>query len=314
MSTINEKILNVYTGYQTVFQKAYAAEGREDISAVALKVDSKTAAEQYPALVGVPQMKKFKDEAEIQELSASSFTVVNEEFEATISIPLAAYQDDALGMYDAKITEMAENAKSHPWQLFISLLDGAFTKKDYTGKAFIAANKPYIPGVDGLANPTFSNKGTKKLTAESLEAALAEFKELKDPYGNSVFVGSTKKLTLIVPSALEMAAKRLIEKDGNNENALYGACELRVVAGLQNQQCWFLADLNSSIKPFIYQDRIAPMLYSNSSAMAAGKEDFEFMRKHRIYFQVTSRGALTYGASSRIWGSDGSDDGDGSAA
>lgn len=306
MATLNDKITDTTIGYKTILSDIMTAKGTEDISTIATVVPSTQSAEQYPALVGVPQMGKFKDTAEIQNLYATSYVITNEEFEASISIPLSKFEDDNLGLYDKMVRDIATNAKSHPWRLIVDLLNDAFKGKDYTGTPFISANKPYIPGVESLKNPKFTNYGKKKLSEESLAEALAQLLEMKDPYGNSIYVGSGIIPTLIVPSELEVTARKLVALEGMKDNPLYGLCKIKVVRGLTNKSAWFLADLDSECKPFIFQPRKEPALYSNSRAIASGMEDSDFIKTHKIIYQVTSRGAAAYGASSRIWGSDGS--------
>lgn len=302
-----DKIDTITRDYNILFNTTLKAKEEISISSLATVVKSTSDATNYPALVGVPKMRKWVDEAKIQSIIGNVYTVQNEEFEATVGVPLKAIEDDNMGMYDAKIKEMGVNARSYPLELLDELLNKAFSENDYTGKPFISLNKPFIPGVTkGLKNPTFSNKGTKTLTADALEEALGQFKTIKDPYGNTIFSGSIIKPTLIVPPALEFVARRLVEKDENNGNALYGAAKVLVRPGIVNSKAWFLADMDSAVKPFLFQERRAVTFFYSQPNLSGGYASEDFIRTHQILFQSTARGAAAYGASSRIWGSDGS--------
>lgn len=306
MTVNEEQIRKVNTEFDLLFNNALASGETPPISEIASVVQSKTSAKTYPSLLGVPKMREMVDEAKIQNFIASSYTVQNKDFEATVEVPENEISDDNLGIYEEKIIELGTNARAHPWELLIDLINVAFTGQDYTGTPFISNNKPFVPGVGKkLPNPTFSNKGTKTLTRDSLKEAIAFFREMKDPYGNKIYKGRRIIPTLLVPSALEFDALELVAK-AETKNALYGAAKVKVVVGLDNQKCWFLADLDSGVKPFIYQERQAARMISNASSLADGIVDTHFIKTHMLLFQANARGNMAFGASSRIWGSDGS--------
>lgn len=115
--------------------------------------------------------------------------------------------------------------------------------------------------VDGAPNPAFFTGGTvltgnPALTSDSLEDAIQAVKSRKDSDGNPVATGG---LVLVVPSALEMTARRILDTtevritDGTRTlvtgNSLSNQVQLSVNPWLTSATAWYVVPVPNQGRP-----------------------------------------------------------------
>ncbi len=148
---INHSSLSaLYKGFKTLFNKAF--EGTpSDYQKLAMIVPSTTSQEVYAWLGTVTGFREWVGDRVIQALKSHNFTLRNRTFENTVGVPREAIDDDQLGVYNPLISQMGQDAKSHPDELIFELLLNGFTDFCYDGQPFFDADHPVINPKTGEA-------------------------------------------------------------------------------------------------------------------------------------------------------------------
>lgn len=91
---VNQQALRgIYTSFKVIFQKAF--EQNETLwQRIATLVPSETGEENYKWLGKIPHMREWIGDRQIQNLSASDYTIKNKDFELTVSVPRSDIEDD----------------------------------------------------------------------------------------------------------------------------------------------------------------------------------------------------------------------------
>ncbi|TCL43216.1 Mu-like prophage major head subunit gpT family protein [Harryflintia acetispora] len=283
----------IFVAFNTLFNKAFA-DVAPLYTRVATVVPSTTSEETYAWLGDIPMMREWIGDRELQNLTASDYTIKNKKFELTVALPRDAVEDDKIGVYNPSIQMLGQSAALHPDQLIFGLLKDGFAQKCYDGKAFFAADHK-------IGSKTVSNKGTDKLSPDSYAAARASMMSLTNSKGKALNIVPN---LLVVPPALESMARKILLADqiDGTTNTLKGTAELLVVTELAgNDAAWYLLATNKPLKPLIYQDRKKATFVSKTNET----DDNVFFGGNYLY-GVDSRGNAGFGFWQMAYGSDGS--------
>lgn len=292
-------ISGLFTSLKATFNKAF--EGAPAIwEKTAMKIPSSAREENYAWLSRFPRMREWIGEKVVKALEAFKYTIPNKKFEATIAVMEEDLEDDQLGIYAAQAQEAGFSAKSLPDELISDLKNNAFVSLCYDGQYFYDTDH-------SVAGASVSNKLTAALACTSKAAALASYgaartamMSFKDDDGRPL--GLIPNI-LEVPPALEAVGSTLCNSDkldDNSPNPYKGQCELIVNPRLTSSTAWFLHATNRPIKPFVYQERKAPVFKSQTNP----DSDDVFM-KGEYKFSVESRGNAGYGLWQQSVGSTG---------
>lgn len=300
-----ESIGAAFVALKVLFNKAFDA-APATWQRIAMKVPSTTSQNDYAWLSTFPKMRKWIGDKAIKALEAFKYTIKNDDFEATVEVDRNDIEDDQLGIYAPQAQMAGESAKQLPDEIVYDLVNGAFVNKCFDGQNFIDANHPVGDGKGNTVN--VSNKGTKKLSSATLAAAKASYgaartamRKFKDDEGRPLNVNPD---VLLVPPALEDEARLLMTVDkleDGKPNPYRGTAEVVVDGRLESDTAWFLLDTKKPIKPFIYQERKAPVFVQQIDPQA----DDVFSRK-KFKFGAEARAAGGYGFWQLAYGSDGS--------
>lgn len=300
MQINSTNIANLFKGFRVIFNESFQAVTPQH-PALAMKVASNKAAEVYHMLAALPGMKKFVNEAQLDNLGAISYQIDNEEWEDTLAVKRKDIERDSLGFYNPLMASLGVVGAEHPDELVANVLLAGFTAKDYTDKNFFDVEKPHNPN-DGKAGK-FSNKGTKKLSADNYSAAKAALKALKNGAGRPLGLG--RKLLLVVSPANEDLASKILKASLVNQgetNIQQGTAELLVLNRLGDSPAWFLIEAGLPFKPIIYQEEVPVSLNALTDPT-----DSHVMLKQEFIFQAYGRYNVGYGLPQLIWGSTGAD-------
>lgn len=257
------KIAAASQGFKAVYLAAY--EGAvPDWMPCAMEVESNNATETYEWITGMPGMKELVGEAKIENFAAAGFSLVNKEWESTVQVKRSTIERDSLGIVRPSFAELGTNARNHPRELVAELLSNGFTALDWTGLAFFAANKPYDPNDKSKEALKFTNKGTAALSAASFVVARTALRKMTNAKGKNLGLG--KKLTLVVPPALEETANKLRTAEtvpsaagtASETNTLRNTFEVLVLNELTSDTAWFLMESGREIKPLVIQFEVRP--------------------------------------------------------
>ena len=165
---VNKNSLDaLFSNLNATFNKAF--ESAPSVWArVAMKVTSNTAEENYAWLSKFPKMRKWIGEKHIKQLSAFKYSLVNDDFEATVEVERNNIEDDKLGIYGPQAQMAGASAKELPDELIAELVAAGFESPCYDGQYFFDTDHE-------VGDASVSNKGTIALSISSLAAAQASY-------------------------------------------------------------------------------------------------------------------------------------------
>lgn len=289
-----ESIGAAFIGIKTLFNNAFAA-APTIWNKIAMKVPSTTGQNDYAWLSNFPKMRRWIGDKNVKSLEAASYAVKNEDFEATVEVDRNDIEDDQLGIYSPQAQMAGQSAAQLPDELVMEVVNGGFAKKCYDGQYFFDTDHP-VKQADGTV-ASVSNLGNKVLSAASQAAAAASYgaartamRKFKDDEGRPLNITPN---VLLVPPALEDVANALMNADRLDDgkvNPYKGTAEVVCDARLLSDTAWYLLDTTKPVKPFVYQERKAPV-FVNQVDMSS---DDVFNRK-KYKFGAEARAAAGYG-------------------
>jgi phage major head subunit gpT-like protein len=300
-----ENVQNLFISLKTSFNNAFAAAPAV-WDKVAMKVVSTTGQNDYMWLSNFPRMRAWIGEKNVKALEAFKYVIVNNDFEATVEVNRNDIADDNLGIYGPQAQMAGLSAKQMPDEIIMDVANGAMTTLCYDGQFFIDVDHP-VKQTDGTI-ASISNKGTKVLSAASQAAAMASFgvarttmKKFKDNEGRPLNITPD---VLLVPVALGDIARTLMTNDRLDDgkaNPYKGVATVVEDARLTSDTAWFLLDTTKPVKPFVYQERQAPVFVQQIDPQAE-----DVFNRRMFKFGAEARAAGGYGFWQLAYGSDGS--------
>ncbi|KMQ74008.1 Mu-like prophage major head subunit gpT family protein [Marinobacter subterrani] len=302
---VNKSALDgVFFNLKTTFNRALKASEPE-WQKIAMKVTSTSSENRYKWMERFPAMRKWAGEKVVKQLKGQGYTIINDDFEATIEVDRNDIEDDTLGIYGPE-AEMAGYSSAHlPDELVFDLVNAGFTELSYDGQPFFDTDHP-VGKKDGTT-VSVSNKGTSALSHATLAAAQASFgagrtalRKMKDDEERPLNINPS---VLLVPPALEDTARALMTVDrleDGKPNPYKGAAEVVVSSRLTSDTAWFLLDTTKPVKPFIYQERKAPVFVSQTNM----DSDSVFLQK-KYRYGAEARGAAGFSFWQMAYGSTG---------
>lgn len=296
-ANLNAIFLNLSKAFNLTFN-----DTQVEYPDIAMVIPSNGAYQDYRWLSNFPQMKEWVGKKNIAKLSEYDYVIRNKNYEATIEVLRDNIEDDQLGIYKPQAESAAWSAKQHPDEIVFEAANAVFTAKCYDGQPMVSNNHK-------VGKTTVSNKGTKKLSIASQEAARASFgaartamRKFKDEEGRPLNI--TPNL-LLVPPALEDIANALMtnaQLEDGKPNPYKGTAKVKVSTRLTDDNAWFLLDTTKPVKPFVYQQRKKPVFVQMSSM-----DSPNVFMEGVFYFGVEARGAGGYGFWQTIYGSTGTE-------
>lgn len=276
---VNKQSLDlIFKNLKTTFNRAFE-QTETTWEKVAMRVPSTSSENNYKWLSNFPRMRKWIGDKTIKSLEGHGYTIVNDDWEATIEVDRNHIEDDTLGIYAPQAEMAGWSAKQMPDEIVSDLLNEAFSARCYDGQYFFDTDHPVGKGV-------VSNKGTVALSIATLAAAQGSYgaartalRKMKDDEGRPLNI---RPNVLVVPPALEDIANALMKNDrleDGKPNPYKGTSEVVVDARLTSDTAWFLLDTTKPVKPLVFQERKKPVFVSQTDMNA----DNVFMRKKYLY-------------------------------
>lgn len=292
-------ITAVFINLKTTFNKAFDAAPALWQQTTML-VPSGSGQNDYTWLSRFPKMRKWLGDKVVKALEVFKYTVVNDDWEATVEVDRNDIDDDNLGIYGPQAQEAGFSAKQLPDELDADLKNNAFANVCYDGQYFYDDDHE-------VAGASVSNLGTAALSAADKAGAAASYGAARlaimgftDDEGRPL--GLVPDL-LEVPPALEATGKILVENaklEDDKPNPYNGTAKLLVNPRLTSSTKWMLHVTNRPVKPFVYQERKKPVFVQQTTEEA----DNVFMRK-KFRFGAEARAAGGYGLWQMSYGSTG---------
>ncbi len=288
-----------FQNFRLDYQKAFSSSvlNYEKFTSV---IPSSSAANLYAWMDFFPNMRQWVGERVVQNMLARNMLVANLDYELTVEIPRNTIIDDQYGIYSQRMQMMGRSVALWPQIQIMKAIAAAGTAayNTYDGVPFFSAAHPVDASATGGA--TQSNLYSLALTPANFATVLSSAKSLLGRDGNPLGVFAQQQLVLMVPPALEKAARDLVSANflsptsawgvsnttGASSNTFYGAAEVLVNPYITSSTAWYLFDCSMPMKPFIWQLREAPRFVQRT----ADSDDPVFERN--VYqFGVNSRGA-----------------------
>jgi len=286
-----ENLVGVFINLKTTFNKAFDA-AESQWQKTAMLVPSGSSQNNYDWLDRFPRMRKWIGEKVVKALKANSYTIVNDDWEATVAVRRNDIEDDNLGIYAPMAQDAGYSAKTLADEIVADLKNNAFASTCYDGQYFYDTDHPVGNGAGGTVS--VSNKGTAALSCATQTAAKASLGAARKAIGNMTD-NEGRKLglvadTLEVPVALQEVGHTLCNADkldDNSPNPYKGTLKLLVNPRLSSDTAWFVHVTSRPVKPFIYQERKKPVFVQQINPESEG---------------VFNLGEYKYGAEARAAG------------
>lgn len=284
-----ENIGNVFISLKTTFNNAFSA-APSVWQKIAMKITSTTSQNDYAWLSKFPKMRAWVGDKNVKSLEAAKYTIPNKDWEATIEVDRNDIEDDQLGIYGPQAQMAGESAAQLPDEIVIDLVNGGFTNACFDDQYFFDTDHQ-------VAGASVSNKLTVALSVATQAAAIASYgaartamRKFKDDEGRPLNI--TPDVLLVGP-ALEHIGLAIVNNDRLDDgkaNPFKGTATVVVDARITSDTAWFLLDTTKAVKPFIYQERKAPVFVEQTSP----ENDDVFNRK-KFKFGAEARAAGGYG-------------------
>lgn len=292
-------IAAVFVSLKTTFNNAFDAAPSQ-WQETAMLVPSGSGQNDYTWLSLFPKMRKWIGDKVVKAFQAFKYTIVNDDWEATVEVDRNNIEDDNLGIYAPQAQMGGYSAKQLPDEIVSDLKNNAFVNKCYDGQYFYDTDHV-------VKGASVSNKGTAALSAATVALAKASYGVARTAI-MSITDDEGRPLGLVpnvleVPPALESVGKMLCEFDkleDGKPNPFKGSAKLVVNPRLTSTTAWFLHCTQMPVKPFIYQQRKAPVFVQQTDQQS----DNVFMRK-KFCFGAEARVAGGYGFWQMSYGSTG---------
>jgi len=292
-------ITAVFISLKTTFNQAFEGAPSQ-WQKTAMLVPSGSSQSDYAWLSRFPKMRKWLGDKVIKSLSAFNYSVVNDDWEATVAVKRNDIEDDTLGIYAPQAQEAGYSAKNLPDEIVSDLKNDAFESECYDGQYFYDDDHP-------VGESTDSNLGTAALSAATTALALASYgaarlaiMTMTDDEGRPLGLIPD---VLEVPPALEATGRLLLENPkltDESPNPYIGTAELVVNPRLTSSTAWFLHVTKRPIKPYIYQERKKPVFVEQT-----GMDNDDVFMRGEFKFGAEARAAGGYGLWQMSYGSTG---------
>lgn len=124
--------------------KGGVAQAESTSAAVTTAVPSSTGKEEYGWLGKIPSVREWLGDRVVNNISQSSYTIANKDYENTIAVLRNHIVDDNLGLYGPLFTEMGMATVAHKETLIWGALQAGFANNCFDGTPFFSTAHPVL--------------------------------------------------------------------------------------------------------------------------------------------------------------------------
>jgi phage major head subunit gpT-like protein len=238
---------------------------------------------------------------------ASTWAMINEEFNEGRFIPQSAIEDDTYGAFNPAIAQVGLLARAHPDMQTFKLLENGFVEKDYTDSAFFSLGKRHYKALGDNQYNLFDNLLTQQFHADSFAKAKTMMLSLKRPGTKPEHrYPYNRVIKLLVVHSPEITAdvrkvlKATLVNQGET-NVWMGEAESMECPFLSGP-AWYLLNVGEYMKPIINQERIPLQFYTMTNP-----NQVNILTDGELRFKTRKRCKINYGAPQFAVGSTGVD-------
>jgi phage major head subunit gpT-like protein len=305
----------LYTRYSKIFEEVFF---KQSVAwpRIASLYPSEGETETHVWMDRIPQLRKWFGDRKENNVSLRSYTLPNIPFEGTIGLDKFKVEDNKIGSFDNAVRALAEQAKKWPDSMMFNassadpsaisglLASGASTSAvTYDGQPFFSTAHPQNPDNPNSATQSNYSSSGLALTHANFSTVRAVMRGYRGADGYPLKVNPN---LLVVPPALEQTAISILESEwisptvtfggvaasAPSQNTLRGTADYLVVDDLAGQDTtWYLMDVKSAIKPFIFQLRTPAQFVA-----LVKPTDPNMFNQHKLLYGVDARGNAGFSA------------------
>ena len=249
--------------------------------------------EMFAMLGAMPGVREWIGDRKFEELRAFDFSIKNKLWESSILIPKTSVDDDTYGLYGPTLQLQAVKATYHPDKLlFNTMIANGGTTQIWDNQYFFDSDHSFGDSGSQSNLLTPSAAVTSAVTAAefrtAFDAARVKMLQYKDDQGEYLNQGTIRKLSnllILVPPELETAAKTAFQANilSNSSVVVLDMPVIESSAMLTSSTSWYLFNLESPMKPFVFQAR-QPLTTQYSGYDDIGTKNLKFMTEARYNF------------------------------
>lgn len=249
--------------------------------------------ETYGMLGNMPGIREWLGERQAKELRAMDFSISNKLWESTLKIPKTNVDDDHMGLYGPVISDLAAEAVAHPDELlFNTMLANGGTTTIWDSQYFFDTDHSW--GDSGTQSNLLTPACVSASAVTALEARAAfdaarlkliGYKNDQGKLFNRTTVQRLSDLMILCAPELETAFKTAFQASILSNNTVVTIDVPRIVSSalITNSAVFYVFNLKSSMKPFIFQAR-EPLSSQTKGATDLETKDLLFMTQARYNF------------------------------
>ena len=280
------------TGIKALFLKSLGeiAARETDWQKIATIMPSDSNKEEYDWLGATPPMSEWKDERQLHGLRPFSYTLTNQDWEATLEIGRNAFHDNKLGHIPKRVESLAASYYKRVVEEVFSKLDYGATGTAYDATAFFADTRVIgaSANIDNLLSGAYSGSTAEVRTA--VQAAVAAMMLYQDDWGKPL---GLKPDTIVCAPAMYVLIREALKADvAGHERAESEFIKNIITSPWIDADTldWYLLCTTEPVKPIIFQDRQKPEV----TALDKPDSSEVFLRKMLMY-GVDARFTVGYG-------------------
>ena len=258
--------------YQTLFWEGHENFEMEMIDKCLRTVPSSQDIEDYQGMGAIPRMREWIGDRVVQQLRGMSYRLENITWELTIGVPRERFDDDRLGNFAMRFSQMGNSAATHPAQLLSEIRVNGETEKCYDDKAFFSSN--HEEGRSGVQSNLVTGTGASKAQIYAdIGTAVNRIVGFKNDQGQPLrpFVMLQPKMFLITcPPELFSTFSGIMEQEmlfNGESNQWRNYYDLVSDARLADANDWYIELVNMMDKPYLKQERRELSFFSLQNPM-----------------------------------------------
>lgn len=288
MQITSAAIAALQTTVSLEYQKAYESTEvwyREIASVLPSTVDTNN----YAWVARIVQMREWLGPRVIQNISNHDYQLKNKDWELTVGADRNEIMDDNLGVFTGMIVpELGRQAKQLPQTRIAADMEDT-TTTTFDDLTFFNAAHTLDPAA------TQSNLNTSRpLNLANYETSYGAMTNIKGEDGLPLQVQATH---LVVPPQLQIQARKIINAGlvldttgvAGVDNVMTNSAKIVVAPELTSATTWYLVDASKAVKPFVWQNRMSPVLTSLTNP-----SDPNVFSQKKFIWGVDARGAAGY--------------------
>lgn len=285
MKLTTPNVLELDRGFSKKFEEA-RKRTPDFHSKISMTIKSSHKTEIHSFMKRLLGMREWVGPRVIQNLENFEYLLTNKKYESTLGVPVDDIEDDNLGVHDIMFQELGAAIAKWPDQLMKPTIQEGKVNLGFDGQPFFSTTHDLDPA--GNQSNLFTSTALTPANFNTVWTAMTGYT------GEDGELLAANPMTLVVPPALRKAAREILNAElvnGGDSNVQKGDAEILVIPELANEPTtWYLMDVASPVKPFIFQLRQASKMVAKTDLTSEN-----VFNDDQLLWGAKSRGTTGYG-------------------